>query len=51
MVGSDSGPKRNAYLAPEQVIGGRSAVSAASDIYGLGAVLYALLSDYRPLKR
>lgn len=36
-----------AYLAPE-ILGGASHASAASDVYGLGAVLYACLTGRAP---
>ncbi len=36
------------YMSPEQAQGENSALSAASDIYSMGAVLYELLSGNKP---
>ena len=47
---SGAGLDRRHYFAPEQILGGKQAAGVVTDVYGIGALIYELLTGRAPYR-
>lgn len=47
---SGAGLDRRHYHAPEQILGGKQAAGVVTDVYGIGAIIYELLTGRAPYR-
>jgi serine/threonine-protein kinase len=47
---SGAGLDRRHYFAPEQILGGKQAAGVVTDVYGIGALMYELLTGRAPYR-